>query len=180
MCFYVCIRSNANLFWRSQPFIHTALSVSLVFSLKRALWWLVLNFWTHHPHRDGMAFNDGFQSNLPWLQYQALWKETFPPRNCRYPIPRTKERTFEKSWSHGHQVITERHQNPRQEDEILQAQVRLMASSYRRWRIRKESPMKPDHHVLSYVNAEGENRVNLNTCTSNMFSLPTRQIEQLC
>lgn len=33
--------------------------------------------------------------------------------------------------SHGHQCITEGNQNPRQEEEILQPQVRLIASSYR-------------------------------------------------
>lgn len=123
-----------------------------------AFWWLVLNFRTRHPHR--VAFNDGFQSSPHWLQYQALWKETFPTCNCRYPIPRLEERTFEKSWSHSHQFITEGNQNPRQEQEILSPQVRLMA---------RNPPLKPDQHVLRcYSRSWKTESSSINTPENNM------------
>lgn len=89
MCF-LCRREaiQANLLFNP----HCLIS-ELGFPLKGlALWWLVLNFWTQHPHRDRVAFNDGFQTSTRWLQYPVLWRETFPPRNCRYPIPRLEEK----------------------------------------------------------------------------------------
>lgn len=79
LCFCVHEKQYRHFLFSWGTFLST-LPYQWGFSLKGlALWWLVLNFWTQHPHRDGVAFNDGFQSGPRWLQYQALWKETFPP-----------------------------------------------------------------------------------------------------
>lgn len=46
------------------------------------------------------------------------------PRNCRYPIPWLGERSFERSWRCSHCFISEGNQNPRQEEEILQPNIK--------------------------------------------------------
>lgn len=47
------------------------------------------------------------------------------------PFHDSQKDPFVESLSHTHRFISEGNQNPRQEQEILQPQVRLMAGSYR-------------------------------------------------
>lgn len=120
--------------------IHTAFSgreVSLQRDQLSDCWFSISG---HKTHRDGVASNVHAGDNT-----SHCGKIPFLLRNCRYPIPQLRERTFQESRGCRHLSITEGNQNSRQQQEIL------MATSYHLQCIREESPpspLKPDQQVL--------------------------------
>lgn len=94
LCTYM--RSNRTIFKgiRTPLFsIHTALSVSQV-----SPWWLVLNFWTQRPHRDGVTSNDGFQSlSMPVTITGIVETDLYPLAIVHILFHDWKKRTFEMS-----------------------------------------------------------------------------------
>lgn len=69
---FVYMRSNTNIWKETNHFFCSCCFKStlpyqwarFLFKREEALWWLVLNFWMQHPHRDRVTFDDGFQSTL--------------------------------------------------------------------------------------------------------------------
>lgn len=80
----ICVFIKQNKYTASEVTFPHCLITELGF----ALWWLVLDFVTTHPHTEsGSRFNYRSPSNLRQLQSRALWLETFTPHNCTYLIP---------------------------------------------------------------------------------------------
>ena len=94
--------------------IHAALSVSEASLLRDqpSDGWFWISGHTAHTETESLLRTDTTSSPC-WLQYRPLWRETVPPRNCRYPIPPLGERTFEERRGRGHHSITEGNQNSR-------------------------------------------------------------------
>lgn len=152
-CVFVYMRSNTNIFLRNQPFYPHCLISERGFSL--ALQWLVLNFWTQHPHRDWVAFNDGFQSRPRWLQTRHCERKPLALAIVDIPFQDQKKGPLRRE-SHSHRFITEGNQNPRQEQEILPPRLG-------RWRALNVD--KRGICLWNQISMASDERVPFNTCT---------------